>query len=138
MKKKQKTIGTLRSIHVLLFLILTTAAAGAQYKLSWYTIDGGGGRSGGGDFSLTATIAQPDAAWSSGGEYELLGGFWTGGPLCFVDFEHFARFAEHWLQTGTGSPADLYEDLNNKVDHLDLRVFVDQWLCYCPAQWPLK
>ena len=138
MKKKQKTIGTLRSIHVLLFLILTTAAAGAQYKLSWYTIDGGGGRSSGGDFSLTATIAQPDAAWSSGGEYELLGGFWTGGPLCFVDFEHFARFAEHWLQTGTGSPADLYEDLNNKVDHLDLRVFVDQWLCYCPAQWPLK
>jgi len=138
MKKKQTTIGTLRSIHVLLFLILTTAAAGAQYKLSWYTIDGGGGRSSGGDFSLTATIAQPDAAWSSGGEYELLGGFWTGGPLCFVDFEHFARFAEHWLQTGTGSPADLYEDLNNKVDHLDLRVFVDQWLCYCPAQWPLK
>jgi len=138
MKKKQTTFGMFRPIRILLLVILTATAASAQYELNWYTIDGGGGRSSGGDFSITGTIAQPDAAWSTGGSYELLGGFWPGGPLCFVDFEHFARFAEHWLETGTGSPADLYEDLNNKVDQLDLRVFVDQWLCYCPTEWPLK
>ena len=138
MKKKQMTIGTFRSIRILLLVILTATAASGQYELSWYTIDGGGGRSSGGDFSVIGTIGQPDAAWSSGGDYELLGGFLTGGPLCFVDFQHFARFAQYWLEPGTGSPADLYEDLNNKVNELDLGVFVDQWLCYCPADWPLK
>lgn len=138
MKKIQTITDPFNSTWILLLVILTATAASGQYELSWYTIDGGGGRSSSGDFSVTGTIAQPDAAWSSGGDYELLGGFWTGGPLCFVDFEHFARFAQYWLETGTGSPADLYEDLNNKVNHLDLEVFVDQWLCYCPENWPLK
>ena len=138
MKKKQTITDKLHSTWILLLVILTATVASGQYELSWYTIDGGGGQSSGGDFSVIGTIAQPDAAWSSGGDYELLGGFWPGGPLCFVDFEHFARFAQHWLEPGTGSPADLYEDLNNKVNHLDLRVFVDQWLCYCPENWPLK
>ncbi len=138
MKKKQTTIGTFPSFRILLLVILVATVASGQYELSWYTIDGGGGRSSGGDFSVTGTIAQPDAAWCTGGGYELLGGFWSGGPLCFVDFEHFARFAQYWLQPGTASPADLYQDLNNKVNELDLGVFVDHWLCYCPSEWPLK
>jgi hypothetical protein len=118
--------------------ILSASNANAEYQISWYTIDGGGGRSTGGPYTLTGTIGQPDAAYSKGGNYELLGGFWTGGPLCFVDFEHFARFAEQWWLTGTGLPADLYEDLDNRVNWLDLQVFTDYWLCYCPAGWPLK
>jgi len=117
---------------------LITSSSLGQYEISWYTIDGGGGRSTGGDFTLTGTIGQPDAAYSRGGNYELLGGFWPGGPLCFVDFEHFARFAEYWLEKGIGLPADLYEDGDNIVNKLDLGVFVDQWLCYCPTGWPLK
>jgi len=117
---------------------LIVSSSWGQYELSWYTIDGGGGRSSGGEYELLGTIGQPDAAWSSGGDYELLGGFLPGGPLCFVNFEHFARFAEYWLEEGTGSPADLYEDGSNKVNYLDLRVFVEQWLCYCPMGWPLK
>jgi len=36
---------------------------------------------------------KPDAAYSASGQYELLGGFRPGGPLCFVDFPHYARFA---------------------------------------------
>jgi hypothetical protein len=114
------------------------AKSSGTYELSWYTIDGGGGRSIGGPYALTGTIGQPDAAYSAGDNYELLGGFWPGGPLCFVDFEHFARFAELWLVTGTDLPADLYDDGFDKVDYLDLKVFVEQWLCYCPADWPLK
>jgi hypothetical protein len=55
-----------------------------------------------------------------------------------VEFEDFARFAGWWLQEGTGSPADLYEDLDNRVNYHDLRIFVEQWLCYCPTGWPLK
>ena len=45
---------------------------------------------------------------------------------------------EQWWLTGIGLPADLYDDGYNKVDGLDLQVFVDYWLCYCPAGWPLK
>ena len=118
--------------------ILAVSSAVGEYELSWYTIDGGGGRSSGGPYELVGTIGQPDAAYSSGGNYEMLGGFWPGGPLCFIDFEHYARFAELWLVTGTDLPADLYEDEYNIVNGLDLQVFVDYWLCYCPADWPLN
>ncbi|MBW8039346.1 MAG: hypothetical protein FVQ85_05050 [Planctomycetes bacterium] len=116
----------------------TLAQSGGSYELSWSTIDGGGGRSSGGQYTLLGTIGQPDAAYSADGDFELLGGFLPGGPLCFVNFDHFARFAQYWLETGTGLSADLYEDEDNKVNGLDLGVFIDEWLCYCPAGWPLK
>ena len=48
------------------------------YDLSWYTLDGGGGSSSGGGYSLSGTIGQPDAGTVSGGGYTLLGGFWGG------------------------------------------------------------
>ncbi len=126
------------AVWIMLLMVLAGSNANGQYELNWYTIDGGGGRSIGGTYTLMGTIGQPDAAWSSGGDYELLGGFLPGGPLCFVNFEHYARFAELWLLTGTGLPADLYEDEHNIINGLDLQVFVDYWLCYCPADWPLK
>jgi hypothetical protein len=136
----KKAITDISRLIVWIMLLMTSAAstASGQYEINWSTIDGGGGRSTGGQYELLSTIGQPDAAWSSGGNYELLGGFLSGGPLCFVDFEHYARFAEHWLQTGTGLPADLYEDEYNIVNGRDLGVFVEEWLCYCPAGWPLK
>ena len=71
----------------LLMIVPALAQTGGDYEIIWSTIDGGGGQSSGGPYTLTGTIGQPDAAWSSGGQYELLGGFWPGGPLCFVDFE---------------------------------------------------
>jgi hypothetical protein len=139
MKLYRQNVSNKQCILVALFVLgLISSSSFGQYELSWYTIDGGGGRSSGGPYTLTGTIGQPDAAWSKGGDYELLGGFWPGGPFCFIDFEHFARFAEYWLETGIGLPADLYEDEDNIVNKLDLGVFVEQWLCYCPAGWPLK
>jgi hypothetical protein len=87
---------------------------------------------------LFGTIGQPDAAYSAGGNYELFGGFWPGEPLCFVDFERFARFAEYWLVKGTGLPVDLYEDEDNIVNKLDLKVFVDGWFCCRHVGLPLK
>ncbi len=127
-------------IALLALLLLTPSSAlamtGGDYEISWSTIDGGGGRSSGGQYELLGTIGQPDAAYSAGGDYELLGGFWPGGPLCFVNFEHFSRFAQYWLEPGAGLPADL--DQLNGVNRVDLRLFVEEWLCYCPAGWPLK
>jgi hypothetical protein len=57
-------------------LLLGTSAALAQnYSIDWYSIDGGGGTSSGGNYTLTGTIGQPDAGTSSGGNYALTGGF---------------------------------------------------------------
>ena len=122
-------------LSVLVTLVLFTSASADDFEIDRYTIDGGGRTSVGGPYVLDGTIGQPDAAYSAGDHYELLGGFWPGGPMCIVNFEDFARFAEYWLETGTGLPADLYED--NVVDLLDLSVFVNEWLWYCPRGWPL-
>ena len=128
-----------RTVVLLMCLLLLSPAfgqSGGDYTLTRSTIDGGGGVSSGGAYILRGTIGQPDAAWSSGGQYELLGGFWPGGPLCFVDFYSFARFAEQWLYTGTGLAADLDED--EDVDFADLKQFVTEWLYNCPYDWQLK
>jgi hypothetical protein len=49
----------------------------AQYSIDWFTIDGGGGTSTGGVYSVSGTIGQPDAGGAmTGGSYSLTGGFW--------------------------------------------------------------
>ena len=125
----------MKKIIVLLVLVMSLSAV-ADYEISWSTIDGGGGTSSGGQYLVRGTIGQHDAAYSQGRQYELLGGFWPGEPMCFINFEHFARFAEYWLVSGSDLPADLYED--NIVDLLDLKLFVDEWLYWCPYDWLLK
>ncbi len=55
-----------------------TGLAAAQPTIDWYTVDGGGGTSTGGQFTLSGTIGQPDAGTMSGGSFTLLGGFWSG------------------------------------------------------------
>lgn len=62
---------------MLLSFLLAAASAHAQYAIDWFTLDGGGGQSSGGVYTVTGTIGQPDAATSSGGQYTLEGGFWS-------------------------------------------------------------
>jgi hypothetical protein len=133
-----KTGDRIMSKKTFLLLLLLTVTASADYEIDWHTIDGGGGVSSGGTYIVRGTIAQPDAAYSANDNYELLGGFWPGEPLCVIDFEQFAVFAQYWLETGTNLPADLREDENDIVDLFDLQKFVNDWLCYCPYNWPLK
>ncbi len=62
-------------------LLLVSAwfvSAAGTYDLSWFTIDGGGGSSGGGSYSLSGTIGQPDVGNMQGGSFGLEGGFWGG------------------------------------------------------------
>jgi hypothetical protein len=126
----------MKKIIVLLVLILSLSAI-ADYDIKWHTIDGGGGVSSGGPYELIVTIGQPDVGNLAGGQYELLGGFLTGGPMCFVEFEDYARFAQYWLQTGSDLPGDLYKDEFDIVNWYDLEEFVYWWLNYCPYDWPL-
>jgi len=74
--------------------------------------------------------------WGNDGDYELLGGFRPGGPICIVQFDDFARFSQLWRLEGTGLPADL--DGSGEVDFADLKDFADLWLSCCPVGWPLK
>src|SRR5688572_18891135 len=59
-------------------LLLSAVCTRAQnYTIDWHTIDGGGGTSTGGVYSVSGTIGQPDAGTMSGGSYSLAGGFWS-------------------------------------------------------------
>ena len=59
-----------------LALSVPAARAQADYAIDWWTVDGGGGVSTGGSYSLSGTVGQPDAGLLSGGNFALAGGFW--------------------------------------------------------------
>jgi hypothetical protein len=94
---------------VFLFLALSFQAWG-QYSLDWSTIDGGGGTSTGGVYSVTGTIGQPDAGTMSGGNYTLQGGFWgviaavqtPGAPLLSIFHTSTNTVAVIWPSPSTG------------------------------------
>lgn len=140
-EKKQKILPAVILVG-LLPLVTSELVRADQYKIVWSTIDGGGGMRAGVTYQLEGTIGQPDAAYSSGENYELLGGYWPGGPLCLVEFEDFARFAEHWMQTGCNESNDWCggADLNHLdgVNWTDLEWFTEDWMYNCPYNWPLK
>jgi hypothetical protein len=59
-------------------MLLSVAAAFAQYSIDWSKIAGGGGTSTNGQYSLSGTISQPDAGGPlTNGQYSLVGGFWA-------------------------------------------------------------
>jgi hypothetical protein len=61
------------------FLLMFCLHAHAQtYSIDWSTIDGGGGTSTGGVYSVSGTIGQPDAGGPmTNGQYSVTGGFWA-------------------------------------------------------------
>ena len=78
MKRKTLILGTVL-VLALLVIGVALATVNAGYDLSWWTADGGGGTSSGGNYSLSGTIGQPDAGpVLSGPGYRLSGGFWFG------------------------------------------------------------
>ncbi len=67
-----------RRAVLMALLAAAIAPAIAQYSINWSTIDGGGGTSSGGQYSLRGTIGQHDAGGPmNGGNYSLTGGFWA-------------------------------------------------------------
>jgi hypothetical protein len=47
-----------------------------SFSIDWHKVAGGGGTSTGGVYSVSGTIGQHDAGQLSGGNYNLVGGFW--------------------------------------------------------------
>jgi hypothetical protein len=89
---------------------LVVAAPAQNYSIDWSTIDGGGGTSTGGAYSVTGTIGQPDAGTISGGNYTLAGGFWgiiaavqtPGAPLLTIISTATNTVVVSWPSTATG------------------------------------
>lgn len=81
---------TLTMLAVAASSLLASRATAQPYDVSWWTVDGGGGRSAGGPYAVTGTAGQPDAGGPfAGGSYGLHSGFWS------------------LAATGLGSQADL-------------------------------
>lgn len=69
-----------------------TFAPVSAFTVDWSTIDGGGGTLNGGAFQISGTAGQPDGASRasrlSGGDFQIIGGFWTVTlPECGADFD---------------------------------------------------
>ena len=81
---------TQRTVLALLIFFGAAITTPAQtFTIDWFTIDGGGGTSTGGVFTVSGTIGQPDAGGPmTGPNFSLTGGFWAlpigvstpGGP----------------------------------------------------------
>src|SRR5437879_126264 len=79
------------SIPLFILLFLSCSFVHAQsFTIDWFTIDGGGGTSTGGVYSVSGSVGQPDAGAQpmTGGNFSLVGGFWSlfavqtpGAPL---------------------------------------------------------
>jgi hypothetical protein len=59
-----------------LLVMFALEARTQNFSIDWFTIDGGGGTSTGGVYTVTGTIGQPDAGRMSGGNFTIEGGFW--------------------------------------------------------------
>jgi len=91
MSMKRRTIPISTALIVLMSIVLTLSAHGAEmgpgYQVSWWTVDSGGGAGGrsssGASYTLSATFAQPDAnpQQAMSGSYALTGGFWPTARL---------------------------------------------------------
>jgi hypothetical protein len=96
-------------ISILFFLAAAAPLAAQPFAIDWFTIDGGGGTSAGGSYSVSGTIGQPDAGTLSGGNYELVGGFWgiistvqtPGAPLLSIERQG-ASVRVFWAKPATG------------------------------------
>lgn len=82
-----------RFVAALVFVASAIIVHAQSYSIDWFTLDGGGGTSTGGVYSVSGTIGQPDAGALSGGSYTLAGGFWgivsavqsPGAPLLSIE-----------------------------------------------------
>ncbi len=126
----------MKTATFLAFMFGFVCIAFGEYEIPWYSIDGGGGTSSGGDYVLVGTIGQADTGITSGGEYVLSAGFYPGNFGCIVNLTDLLLFCDQWLTEGPDQTAD-FDGLNG-VDLTDFSMFSAWWLDTCPANWELK
>ncbi len=133
---KQSSVKVICIISLLTCILISPQLL-ANYEITWYSIDNGGGAVSGGTYTLDGTIGQSDAdSVMVGGDYTLNGGFLPGTYGCIVNLTDVSNFMYYWLDLGAGIPADL--DGDGVVDNVDFSDLAYYWLDYCPAGWQLK
>jgi len=91
-------------------LVAASSARAQTYAVDWFTVDGGGGTSTSGVYSVSGTVGQPDAGHMSGGNYAIDGGFWgiiaavqmAGAPLLTITRTTTNTVAVSWPSPSTG------------------------------------
>jgi hypothetical protein len=82
--KRKRTIRMVIFSLVFLALISASAAlADGGFDIPWWTVDGGGGQSSGGSYSVMGSVGQADTGTMSGGQYSVNGGFWNAEGAVF-------------------------------------------------------
>ena len=86
---KSIIITTLSILTILITAIAFAQSFGGEFAIVKSTIDNGGGKSSGGEFSITGTIGQADAnsQISTGGGFALAGGFWADATVIDLIFK---------------------------------------------------
>ena len=64
---------------------LGVAEAQQPGVVTWWTVDGGGGKATSPTYQLEATVGQPDAGASSSTIYKAEWGFWKSNPMHTID-----------------------------------------------------
>ncbi len=117
---------------VLATMVMTSGSANAQIEILDYSIDGGAGMSSGGNFTVQATIGQPDAGTElAGGNFTVTGGVAAGSPILLGDVNgdgqvnllDVAPFVEAIANGVYIAAADINQD--GSLDLLDVTPFVD-------------
>jgi len=100
------------------------------------------GESSGGGYSQVGSVLVTDGNEMSGGGFTVTEESVVMSVDCIIGFEDFAGFAENWLEPDCNEinnwcgGADM--DKQDGVDFVDLRLFIDEWLHYCPDDWMLR
>jgi len=67
----------MKSLLLGLSFCLLAGVTHGQVTIDWWTIDGGGGTSTGGIYTVSGTIGQADAGTMSGSPFTVTGGLWA-------------------------------------------------------------
>lgn len=98
-------------VWLMILVGLPARGLAQSYAVNWSTIDGGGGTSTGGVYSVTGTIGQPDAGGPmTNGVYSVTGGFWPlptaiqtpGAPLLTITSANPGQATVSWSPNTPG------------------------------------
>jgi len=135
------------TIGILCAFAAASACFAQALDIKWSTIDGGGGTSVGGPFTLSGTIGQPDAGPTmQSGTFTLTGGFWASPTLgvdpcpadfnkdSFVDDTDFVTFAACYDEFFVTPPCTIADfNADGFVDDTDFVTFAAAYdLFFCP------
>jgi len=104
-------------------MLLLPLCAKGQYSIDWFTIDGGGGGSSGGSYSLNGTVGQHDASGPiTGGNYSLRGGFWAlsalqtpAAPLLSIRLTTTNTVQVYWPSPSSGWNLQVNTNLSTSI-----------------------